>query len=509
MAAASQAVGHVRGLLERLGLLDKRLLLAVSGGADSMALAYLVGRAAGPEYCYSLTVDHGFRSESTREAKAVGKYMQSIGIRHEIRTLHWGSGSDTGNGVPLPPAQRLEEVARERRYSEIGSVCWQHGIHAVLTGHHAGDQAETFLFRFLRQSGIHGLAGMPLQAQLPRAASTSTAAAESRPRPLLVRPLLGLDKAMLYDVCKSRGIRWHEDLSNSDTKYKRNLLRKVIAEAGPDAESSPFNARSLLRVCDAMQGHREVLNQGVTGLLQEHARFSPDLGIVELRAPRRGSRLPPAWTHNAALRERLLASIIQWVNCKDHPPELAHIRCFEHAILESYGDGRSESAARPLVTAAGVAMVHAAAHHGWVFCRQYPRRDELPPQPDLPLGSAVLWDRRLVVGVRPRDEHPASSKVPGTWCIHSLHDAMQRWPDQVSEHRRALRKILRPAELLYAAQGALPAVSVGPLGSAESKLVYALGRPVAGSPATTSLEVAVRSLKGTSAADAFAGEVVA
>ncbi|KAJ2662540.1 hypothetical protein IWW48_001782 [Coemansia sp. RSA 1200] len=135
-----------------------------------MALAYIISRAAGPSNCHAVTVDHGFRPESAQEAQDVGRFMSELGISHEVRKLRWNSdgvNNEDGASSPLPTIHKMEEVARERRYHELGAVCREQGIRAVLTGHHADDQAETFLLRFMRQSGVYGMAGMLAQASFP------------------------------------------------------------------------------------------------------------------------------------------------------------------------------------------------------------------------------------------------------------------------------------------------------------------------------------------------------
>ncbi|KAJ2828254.1 hypothetical protein IWW50_001490, partial [Coemansia erecta] len=482
--ATSHAIGHVRGLLQRLQLADKQLMLAVSGGADSMALAYIVSRAAGAKNCCAVTVDHGFRPESGQEAAAVGRYMQKLGIRHEIRRLEW-------DATQLPPVQRLEEVFRQRRYAELDNACQMYKSVAVLTGHHAGDQAETFLFRFMRNSGVHGLAGMTLQAPLPFVRPESDS-----PTPVLVRPLLDFDKRRLYDICKAIGIEWFEDASNKDTRFKRNELRQIIGEAdGNDA--SPFNARSLLKVCKAMQGHRKVINRRLESLLAGSVTVRTDLGVAEL-ASRADGGLLPCWAANPALRERVLASVVGWVNCKDHPPELAHLRQFEQTIVGFYNAQRSgSSAAQVSVTTAGVTMLPPTAGHGWLFSRQNPRAGEIKPREDLALGTTVLWDGRLKVSVRQKPGCSVSEAV--TWSIYSLHAAMQQSADQISKHRCVLRKTQRPVDALQAVQVSQPVISVKPVAAAadaQPSLVFALGSPVAGSLATTGVDVTIRALRG-------------
>ncbi|KAJ2773124.1 hypothetical protein IWQ57_001448 [Coemansia nantahalensis] len=457
-----------------------------------MALAYVVGQAAGPENCYAVTVDHGFRPESAREARDVGRAMRRLGIRHETRTLEWAAGG-------IPPIQRLEEVARQRRYAELAGVCQERGICAVLTGHHAGDQAETFLFRLLRQSGVYGLAGMCVQAAFPVAPWADGGPSASGP--VVVRPLLTFDKAALYKICRDRGIQWHEDASNRDTRIRRNRLREVIAAAGADGAKSPFSAPALLEVCGAMQRHRLFVNREVAALLAAHARFRAELGVVELADTAETERRLPRWAWNAALRERVLASIVGWVSCRDHPPELAHLRRLEQAIARFYSSEHSQRPGAPVV-AAGVAMYPPTAGHMWLLCRQPPRPGEIGPQTGLPLGATALWDGRLLVRVCAR---PGRVRAEGlTWSVCSLHDAMRRWPECIAAQRAALRRSDRPLELHRAVQSTLPVVFASTGGGA---VVFALGRPMAGSPEAAGLDVSVRARRGTALPDA--GEVVA
>ncbi|KAJ2872394.1 hypothetical protein GGH93_004072 [Coemansia aciculifera] len=485
MDVTRQAVTHVRNILERLQLAD---MLAISGGADSMALAYAVSRAVGPNKCYALTVDHGFRSESSREAKDVSRLMQHLGITHEIRRLDWdGTGSSKGNTTSLPPVQRLEEIARERRYAEIAGVCHKHGIGAVLTGHHAGDQAETFLLRLLRQSGIYGMAGMALQTPLiaaaPREWPSTTMPA------VIVRPLLQFKKEALYEICKTQGIRWHEDASNKDARFRRNQLRQLIGAKSKDPKS-PFNVDSLLRMCDIMQGHREYINQEVGRHLASSAKFDTSSGTVELAATD-GKRGLPLWATNAAVRERVLADVVSWINCKGHPPELAHLQQFSKA-LDSYC--RQPSVAAAAVSAAGVTAISPSSRRGWLFCRQAPRPGEIAPHEELALGSSVVWDKRLIVSAS-----WLGNQLPGsaTWCLYSLDDAMRRWHGQISEHRNQLKRARKRLEP-HMVQVTQPVVCIriADTSSAQTYPVLALGHVLESRPemAASGIDIAIRAL---------------
>ncbi|KAJ2721070.1 hypothetical protein GGI07_004213 [Coemansia sp. Benny D115] len=447
----AQTIGHVRGVLRQLRLDGRRLLLAVSGGADSMALAYVVSQAAGAHNCRAVTVDHGFRAESAAEAQAVARLMHRLGVAHETRTLRWDSAA-------RPSVRRLEEVARARRYLEIADVCAQQGVTAVLTGHHAGDQAETFLLRFLQQSGPYGLAGMARQTVLPFSAGGSTA--ESG-RPLLVRPLLDVPKHRLVAVCRSQGIEWHEDASNADERIRRNALRRTISEAPAE---SPLAAPRILDVCAAMQGHRSYVNERVLALLREHAVFDTSRGTAELAADAR------LWTGNAAVLERLLAVVVGWVVRGDRPPaEQAQLWRFAQALTNRpcVDAGPVVGTVAGTVAAAGAVMLAPAAKRGWVFCRQPPRAGEIAGSTGHRLGASALWDERLRVRVAASEQAKCLR-----WAMWSPGDdgAMRIWDGQIAEHRDWLKKARLPKSPDAVLKG-LPLVSVG------DNLVYALGHP--------------------------------
>ncbi|KAJ1966519.1 hypothetical protein GGI12_000017 [Dipsacomyces acuminosporus] len=465
-----------------------------------MALAYLLSRCVDRRNCYAVTVDHGFRPESAFEAQSVGRYMRQLGIRHEVRRLEWcesqGRGRD-GGIARMPPAQRLEEVARERRYAAIASFCDSHSIGAVLTGHHAGDQAETFLLRFLRHSGVYGMAGMPVQTALPHADKGNGASASQPGSPVLVRPLLGLKKGTLYDICKAASISWHEDASNKDTRFKRNHLRQLISEKSGSSES-PFNEDSLLRVCAAMQGHRAFINQQLSSLVSKYTAVNRATGTVALSPAvdmAQGSALP-AWAQNAALRERLLANTVGWVSHKSHPPELEHLRQFEQAILRFYSYKAGKAGAcmkepRSIASAAGVAMLQPTSKRGWLFFRQPPRSGEIRPIQSIPLGATVVWDKRLAICARRRGDS-------ATWNVHSLDEAARLWPDKIANHRSRLRRERKQLEP-RAVQATQPVISINTADGATHRgavPVFALGHALGqGSAGSGELEVHIAALR--------------
>jgi tRNA(Ile)-lysidine synthase len=214
------------------------LVLAVSGGPDSTALMVLAarwrGRAKSPRLI-AVTIDHGLRKESKREAKAVEKLATKLAIEH--RTLEW-----TGR----KPKTGLQEAARLARYRLLSQVAKEVGAGYVLTAHTLDDQAETVLFRMARGSGIAGLAGMYSSWGMP---------VEEGIGLQLVRPLLTVPKSRLIATLKVAKIRYANDPSNRDPRFTRSRLRELmpmLAREGLSASRLALLATRVQRVEDTL-----------------------------------------------------------------------------------------------------------------------------------------------------------------------------------------------------------------------------------------------------------------
>lgn len=172
--------------------------IAVSGGADSLALALNLAEWGRKHHrlVQAVTVDHGLRPESADEAADVHRVMTANGIPHT--TVAW-----TGP----KPKTHLEERARSARYDLMIAWCKKQGIGHLFLAHHAGDQAETFWARLARGSGVNGLSAMAEQTL--------------RDGVLLCRPFLGLDKTDLEADLTQRGIVWAVDSMNTNPAYER------------------------------------------------------------------------------------------------------------------------------------------------------------------------------------------------------------------------------------------------------------------------------------------------
>src|ERR1700738_4759201 len=228
------------------------LVLAVSGGPDSIALMWLMARwrralARGPRLV-AVTVDHGLRAEAVREARDVKRLAQSLELEH--RTMRW-TGNKPKTGVPA--------AARAVRYRLLAQAARHAGATHILTAHTRDDQAETLLMRLLRGSGIAGLAAMARQSE--------------RDGVLLARPFLDISKSQLNATLKRAKIGFADDPTNRDVNFTRPRLRAllpVLAAEGGDARSLARLASRLARANAAV----EILADGAERYLALKASHS-------------------------------------------------------------------------------------------------------------------------------------------------------------------------------------------------------------------------------------------
>ncbi len=344
-----------------------RVLLAVSGGADSMALAHLasavVASGAGPLFAVA-TVDHGLRAASADEARMVAAWCAGLGLSHQ--TLRWEGAK---------PIAGIQERARAARYFLLAHAAEAGGFDAVMTAHTGDDQAETVLMRLKRGAGPRGLAAM--------GAPLSIAAAASAPVALL-RPLLGETRASPRAVLA--GAPFIDDPSNDDTRFERVRARAALASLGEkgllDAaalRATAARAGEAMRRLDLWIASRFSGAGGVFlswgGVRFEVARLDPDVD-----GP-------------------LLARAIFAVSGADHPPDEA---AAETALVAALRTGKSSL---------GGALISVAKGDLYVFrepAAALGRAGEAAPVIaviDVAPGARALWDNRFIIannGDRPQ-----------------------------------------------------------------------------------------------------------
>jgi tRNA(Ile)-lysidine synthase len=248
------AVAAIRLAVRRAGIEPGKVVVACSGGADSLALlaaAVFESRKAG-WHIVGATVDHGLQDESSGQAARVVSQMAALGAHETVSARV--KVEATGQGV--------EAAAREARYAVLGQVAERFGAHAVLLGHIQDDQAETVLLGLTRGSGGRSIAGMRRQFDIYH------------------RPLLDITRAQTEAACGAEGIEFWRDPHNADPRFTRSRVRHTVLPM-LEEELGPGVATTLARTADLLREDMEALDD-----LAERA--SGDLSFDHLAA------LPPA-----------------------------------------------------------------------------------------------------------------------------------------------------------------------------------------------------------------------
>lgn len=334
------------------------LVAAVSGGADSMALALSAAgwaRARGGTIL-ALTVDHGLRPESADEAAAVGAALRARGVDHEILTRRG----------PVPAAG-VEAAARADRYRLLTDRCRALGALHLLTAHHADDQAETVLLRLARGSGPDGLAGM--------------AAARNLGDVRLLRPLLGFPAARLRATCRAAGLAWFDDPTNAGDGNARGRLRRL----SPALAGEGLSPVTLGRTAARAAAQRRLL-EDLTADLAARCVGPTEYGTATIDAA-----VLAAAPSELALR--VLACVLTTIGGAEHPPRREIVVRLADRLLY-----RPNAAPAGRATTAGGCLLRRGGKGRIVVCRE-------PAAVAGPLavapGARTLWDGRFLVDLSP------------------------------------------------------------------------------------------------------------
>jgi tRNA(Ile)-lysidine synthase len=239
------------------------LAVAVSGGADSLALLHALRTLAGPRRwrLAVVTVDHGLRPGSAADAAFVADHAKTLGVEARLATL-------TPADLAPHRAAGQEGAARAARYEALWHAAGELGCGWLATGHTLDDQAETVLLQLLRGAGPDGLAGMPVRSGR------------------LLRPLLGVRRAETRGCCSAVGLRWREDPTNQDPGPLRNRVRQRLLPLLE--ELRPGAAVALARTAGLAAEERAWLDPMVADALAAAVRGEPPgpeaTGVVALDA---------------------------------------------------------------------------------------------------------------------------------------------------------------------------------------------------------------------------------
>jgi len=246
LEGTTKLILHVSKKLEDWGFSPSksRLLLATSGGRDSMLLWKVLGQL---KYTFDIAhVNYDLRGE---ESNGDAQFVEEA-AKLEGRTFHLLEASEM---MKSQSGNNVQSAAREIRYTWFESLKEQFGFEAVLTAHHQEDQAETFLLQLLRGSGGKGLSGMEEQNDL------------------ICRPLLEISSAFMEDAANDLKVTWREDSSNESIKYRRNHIRKLIM---PELKQlNPEASQVLAETCTRLKTEQNLLNYFIqhAGILEQKA----------------------------------------------------------------------------------------------------------------------------------------------------------------------------------------------------------------------------------------------
>jgi len=255
---AATFLPHLSRALDALGFWEGPAVLAVSGGADSVALLHGVVRLMSDrDVAPAVTVAHAhhdLRDGAARDAEFVAALAATAGLPCQIGAVAVRAAADRGEG--------WEGIARRLRYRFLLAVARACGAVSVVVAHTADDQAETILHRIARGTGLAGLAGMPARRRLGDGVD-------------LIRPLLDMPGAMPRAFLGERGMAWCEDESNADRRFSRNYLRHEVL---PRLAAGPYPAASaaLVRLGRQAGAAAALLESAARGLLEAHATKRDD-----------------------------------------------------------------------------------------------------------------------------------------------------------------------------------------------------------------------------------------
>ena len=225
----------------------KDFAIAVSGGADSLCLAYFakIYSIQSNSRAHVLIVDHKLRKESSREASKVKKILVKKNIHSKI--LKW-SGK--------VPKSNIQKNARDMRYMLLSNYCTKNNIKYLITAHHGDDQIENFFIRLIRGSGLTGLSSMPAKVKYNKNLK-------------IIRPFLKFEKKDLKYVTLNYFKTYIKDPSNNNEKFLRIRIRKYRK----NMEKEGLDTRKIMKTVDNLLSADQALNFYKNKALYRHVSF--------------------------------------------------------------------------------------------------------------------------------------------------------------------------------------------------------------------------------------------
>lgn len=337
-------------------------ILAVSGGPDSMALLVLAAecfarKGEGAPQLSVATIDHGLRPESGAEAAFVASEARRLGLPHT--TLRW-----TGE----KPATGIAAAARSARYRLLEEHARSFPAErvAVVTAHHLDDQAETFAMRLARGAGVAGLAAMAAERPLTEGSPIR-----------LIRPLLTFPKSRLIATLEARNVRFFNDPTNTDERYERARVRRLLPALNAAGITSAALATSARRLGEAEAALRYAEDRFIATL---DLSFGNEVfASLKTDAFREGPSL---------LRQRVLAHLITRYGGESQKPQLSEI---EDLAARLQSEGKCMATLGGAMISSGGRFIRVWREAGRLTQAEF----ELSP------GESRTWDNRFIVGCMP------------------------------------------------------------------------------------------------------------
>ena len=274
--------------------------IAVSGGSDSIALFHIITEweAENKPEILVASVDHGLRSESKAEVEFVKKICEMKGVKHF-------SLKPTKN--ILKARGNLQDNARLARYQLLRNWAISNDLQCILVGHTLDDQEENLLIRFLRGSGVDGLASMENMVV--------------RNEILWIRPLLKYRKEELRNYLRNNNYSWIDDPSNHDDKYQRVKMRKLLKQLKSDGLIAPNFVKTADHMSRASKLSKEIAKQNSKTLLSFN-----DVGQITFEVEKFSKLFEDT-------QLRVLSGIISWFSGKFYKPRFSQLENMHNKIL--------------------------------------------------------------------------------------------------------------------------------------------------------------------------------